>query len=172
MRFLTILVVIMLSACSATQQNTSAAKETNQEIPDAKKVYVFQHRLLPDWTFGSDGSFFDDLLRGDVTKLRMAATKLVSEDFANAISTEVVGNQSAVLLTFPKPQYMADCYYILIVKHKEEFAFFTYEKTMIFEKNDPVVGVVGTWSSEGSHGNLGPRTYSAASDFIADVLGN
>lgn len=172
MRVLTILVALILTACSATQQNTTAPKETSQEIPDSKKVYVFQHRLLPDWTFSSDGSFFNDLQQGDLTELKMAATKLVSEDFAKAIKTEVFGSQDAVLITFPQPKNMADCYYILIVKNQNEFAFYTYEKTMSFGENDPVIGVVGTWSSEGRHGNLGPRNYSAASDFVKDVLGN
>ncbi|MDX1537117.1 hypothetical protein [Arsukibacterium sp.] len=172
MRFWIILVVLLLAACSTTQQETQARKEANQELPDSKKVYFFQHRLLPEWTFTSDGNFFNDLLQSDLTKLRAAATKIVSKDYAEMIKTEVVDNQAAVLITFPQPKNMADCFYILIVKKNDDFAFYTYEKTMSFEQNDPVKGIVGIWSKEGSHGNLGPRTYTSSSDFIQDVLSN
>ena len=172
MRFWIILLVVLVASCTATQQETQAKKETNQELPDSKKVYFFQHQLLPEWTFTSNGSFFNDLVQGELTKLKAAATKVVSKDYADMIKTEIVNNQSAVLITFPKPRGMAECYYILIVKNNEDFAFYTYEKTMSFEQNDPVKGVVGMWSKEGSHGNLGPRTYTAASDFIQDVLSN
>ncbi|MEH8018214.1 hypothetical protein MN202_13315 [Rheinheimera muenzenbergensis] len=172
MRFWIILLVGLLASCTTTQQESQANKETNQELPDSKKVYFFQHRLLPEWTFTSNGNFFNDLVQGDLTKLKAAATDIISKDYANMIKTEVVNNQHAVLIAFPQPRGMADCFYILIVKKNDDFAFYTYEKTMSFEQNDPVRGVVGMWSKEGSHGNLGPRTYTSASDFIQDVLSN
>lgn len=172
MRLWSILLVLLLTSCTTTQQETQAKKETNQELPDSKNVYFFQHQLLPEWTFTSNGNFFSDLIQGELTTLKSAATKIISKDYAERIKTEVVNNQSAVLITFPQPRGMTDCYYILIVKKNDDFAFYTYEKTMSFGQNDPVRGVVGMWSKEGSHGNLGPRTYTLASDFIQDVLSN
>lgn len=172
MKIWIILLVLVLAACSTTQQETRAQKETNQELPESKRVYFFQHRLLPEWTFTSDGDFFADLLLGDLTKLRAAATEIVSKDYADMLKTEAVDNQNAVLITFPQPKNLAECFYILIVKKNDDFAFYTYEKTMSFEQDDPVKGVVGIWSKEGSRANLGPRTYTSAADFIQDVHGN
>lgn len=172
MRFWIILFVVLLASCTTTQQETQVKKETSQELSESEKVYFFQHKLLPEWTFTSNGDFFDDLALGDLTKLKAAATKIISKDYAEMIKTEVVQNQAAVLITFPQPKSFTECYYILITKTKNDFAFYTYEKTMSFEQNDPVKGVVGIWSKEGGHGNLGPRTYTSASDFIQDVLSN
>ena len=172
MRFWIILLVLLLAGCATTQQEAQVEKGTSQELADSKKVYFFQHQLLPEWTFTSNGNFYNDLVHGGLTKLKAAATEIISKDYADMIKTEVVDNQSAVLITFPQPKGLADCYYILIVKTNDDFAFYTYEKTMSFAQNDPVKGVVGFWSKEGSHGNLGPRTYTAASDFIQDVLSN
>ena len=172
MRFWIILLVVLLTGCTTTHHETQAKKETNQELSESKEVYFFQHKLLPEWTFTSNGNFFNDLVLGDLTKLKAAATKIISKEYADMIKTEVVENQTAVLLTFPEPKSFTECYYILIIKTKNDFAFYTYEKTMSFEQNDPVKGVVGIWSKEGGHGNLGPRTYISASDFIQDVLSN
>ena len=165
-----LLIVVFLSACNSTpKQEVPSAITQNEEVPTSKKVYFFQHRILPEWTFSTGGKFYEDLLKGDLSHLKMTATEVISNDYANGISSEII-NSDAILIKFPQPQAMTNCFFILITKAKDEFNFYTYEKTINFGSDDPVIGVVGNWSSDGSHGNLGGRTYSKASDFVSDVL--
>jgi hypothetical protein len=106
-----------------------------------------------------------------LSRLKQAATDVISNDYANAITSEVLKGSNSVLIKFPKPKAMANCFYVLIHKSEDGFKFYTYEKAMSFGIDDTVVGVVGSWSPEGSHGNLGGRTYVKAAEFVADVLG-
>lgn len=171
MKFYLLLFTALLSACSSTTQPPLPAEPAQtQTIPVAKKIYFFQHKLLPEWTFTTNGMFYSDLLVGELTLLRQAATEVISEDYAMAITSEVVDNGNSVLLTFPTPQKMANCYFVLIQKKDGEFRFYTYEKTLSFGDDDPVIGVVGTWSSNGNHGNLGGRTYREGMEFVKDIL--
>ena len=57
MRFWIILLVLLLAGCATTQQEAQVEKGTSQELADSKKVYFFQHQLLPEWTFTSNGNF-------------------------------------------------------------------------------------------------------------------
>jgi hypothetical protein len=168
-----LIIAVFLSACNSTpKQEVEVAPVVNQneEVPTSKKIYFFQHKILPEWTFTTEGKFYADLLRGDLAHLKLAATEVISNEYANGISSEVINDSGAILIKFPKPKAMANCYFVLILKNKEEFSFYTYEKTMNFGDDDPVIGVVGSWSPEGSHGNLGGRTYSKSSDFVSDIL--
>lgn len=172
MKIYLLIIAIFLSACNSTpEQEVSSLPNQNDEMPTSKKIYFFQHKILPEWTFTTDGKFYADLLKGDLSHLKMAATEVISDDYANGISSEVIKDSGSILIKFPQPKAMANCFFVLITKTKDEFSFYTYEKTMSFGGDDPVIGVVGSWSSEGSHGNLGGRTYSKASDFVSDVLG-
>jgi hypothetical protein len=167
-----LIVVFFLSACNSTpKQEVSSMPTKVEEVPTSKKVYFFQHNILPEWTFTTDGGFYEDLLKGDLSRLKMAATEVISNDYANGISSEVLNGGGSVLIKFPQPKAMANCFYVLIQISKDGFNFYTYEKTMSFGGDDPVIGVVGSWSPEGSHANLGGRTYVKASDFVADILG-
>ena len=170
MKIYLLIIVVFLSACNSTpKQEVSSTTTQNEEVPTSKKVYFFQHKILPEWTFSTDGKFYEDLLKGDLSHLKLAATEVISNDYANGISSEII-NSDAILIKFPQPQAMANCFFVLITKAKGKFNFHTYEKTIKFGSDDPVIGVVGSWSSEGNHGNLGGRTYSKASDFVSDVL--
>lgn len=172
MKIYLLILVVFLSACNSTpKQEVSSRPIKSEEVPISKKVYFFQHKVLPEWTFTTEGKFYSDLLKGDLSHLKMAATEVISSNYANGITSEVIKGSDAILIKFPQPKAMANCFFILITKTETEFNFYTYEKTMSFGDGDPVIGVVGSWSSEGSHGNLGGRTYSEASDFVSDVLG-
>nr|WP_136250605.1 hypothetical protein [Ningiella ruwaisensis] len=164
--------VFLLAGCSSTPEPEERIprEAESQELPEHRKVYFLQHRVLPEWTFDTNGQFFADLYQGDLTKLKGVATEVVSPSYASAISSEVIAEKDAVLIVFPEPKMMANCFYVLIRKNGDSFSFYTYEKTMSFGDEDHVVGVIGSWSSDGTHANMGPRTYRASSDFIADVL--
>ena len=173
MKIYLLIIVFFLSACNSTPKHeveVASVTNQNEEVPTSKKVYFFQHKLLPEWTFTTDGKFYADLLKGDLAHLKMAATEVISKDYAIGISSEVINDSGAILIKFPEPKAMANCFFLLILENKGEFSFYTYEKTMNFGNDDPVIGVVGTWSPEGSHGNLGGRTYSNSSDFVSDIL--
>jgi hypothetical protein len=168
-----LIIAVLLGACnSIPNQKEEVTSVTNQngEVPISKKIYFFQHEILPEWTFTTDGKFYADLLKGDLAHLKMAATEIISNDYANGISSEVINDNGAILIKFPKPKAMTNCFFVLILKNKAEFSFYTYEKTMNFGGDDPVIGVVGSWSPEGNHANLGGRTYSNSSDFVSDIL--
>ena len=172
MKIYILIIAVFLSACNSTpKQEVSSISTKAEEVPLSEKVYFFQHNILPEWTFTTDGGFYADLLQGDLSRLKMAAKEVISIDYANGISSEVLKDETSVLIKFPKPKAMANCFYVLIQKSNDGFNFYTYEKTMNFGDNEPVVGVVGSWSPEGSHANLGGRTYVKASDFVADILG-
>ncbi|WOH38564.1 hypothetical protein RI844_04935 [Thalassotalea fonticola] len=172
MKIYILILTVFLSACNSTpKSNIPVESAKNQEVPTSKKVYFFQHKILPEWTFTTNGGFYADLIKGDLSRLNMAASEVVSNDYAKGITSEILKDGTSVLITFPTPQGLANCYFVLIQKSKDGFSFDTYEKAMSFGEDDPVIGVVGSWSPEGSHGNLGGRTYIKASDFVSDILG-
>lgn len=163
--------IFLLAGCASTQNNQQVVNTNeSQAIPLSKKVYFFQHKVLPEWTFTTEGRFYTDLLKNDLTKLKQAAMEIVSADYAAELKSKVI-NKNAVLITFPTPKMFPNCFYVLIKKNQQGFAFYTYEKTMSLGKEDKVKGVVGTWSEEGAHGNLGGRAYTSENDFVDDILG-
>lgn len=163
--------LMLLTACSAKQQQSAVLKDLrDQRTAVSESVYYLQHRLLPHWTYTTEGGFYRDLLEGDMSRLKEAAAEMVSQDYADSIASKAVHDGNAILITFPAPKAFANCYYVLIVKNADDYEYFTYEKTMSFSKDDPVVAVLGHWSADGEHGNLGGRTYRAADAFVMDVL--
>ena len=53
-----------------------------------------------------------DLIRGDLSRLQKAATEVISIDYAKKITSKVITDHDAVLLTFPKPKFVTNCFYI------------------------------------------------------------
>lgn len=146
-----------------------AADEPKEEPTRHDKVYFLQHRLLPRWTFESEGAFFADAAAGEVTQLTDAAAKLVDEAFAKGVAVSRVAGGEGVLISFPPPAEPPECYFVLIVRREKTFEYITLERT------EDILGrgaksVVGAWTREGSHLNHGSRTYSDAGSFLAEVL--
>lgn len=168
------IIIVLITGCATTDttQQNPISKQQQAEPPYSKKVYFFQHKILPQWTFNSNGNFYTDLVNGNLDGLKSAATEIVSKEFAEQIKTEVFNKDNAVLIKFPEPQAFANCFFVLIQKNDNNYSFLTYEKTIPLGENDQVKGVVGAWSDEGSHLNLGGRTYTKPSDFVADMLKN
>lgn len=156
------------SVAQSSAEHSSAGGE--QEIPLDKRIYYLQHRLIPDWVFQSEGEFFFDIYNGQVDQLMDAVADLVSPEYARQIDVTPLYDKNAVVIRFPPPEEMPQCFYVLVKKRDDGFHYYTYEKAMNFG-DDSVVGVLGGWDSEGSHQNYGPRSYSAQQDFVSDVLG-
>ncbi len=147
-------------------------EEQSTEAPESKRVYYFQHRLLPEWTFDSASAdvLFTDLMEGELTKLQSVAAEIISESYASEMTSKYYSEHKAALITFPTPTSFTNCFFILIKKGESGYRFYTYEKTLSFSEDDPVKGVVGHWSKDGGHGNLGGRTYTTADEFVNDLM--
>ena len=178
MRFFICILVLGLMGCSSTSVPDSSSEEirrketSSQRDYDPEDAYYFQHRLLPDFAYNSDGKFYQDLKSLDTTILRDIATDVVSASYAEAITVKAIDNRSAILIEFPNPVKPPNCYFIIVRKIDESYAFYTYEKAMRFGADDVVIGVVGAWYEDGSRANLGPRTYETAEEFANDILGS
>jgi hypothetical protein len=133
-----------------------------------QKIYQFQHRLLPKWIHESKGAFFDDLMQGKTGRFIEAATKIVGEEFAKEIRIRKYHEAKGVLLVFQPPNEPPECSFIYIVKADDGFRFFTYEKSAdIFREGDK--GVVGEWTADGTHLNIGSRKYDDADSFVSEL---
>ena len=161
-----------LVCCMAllTINGACLAQEPAKEPTMKDRIYFFQHRLIPQWTHQSEGAFFNDLNSGKSEKLIEAATKIVSPEFAAAISIKKYPDENGVLIKFAAPVEVPQCYFIFIYKDKNssKFSLYAYEKThdLLKEGNK---GVVGQWSAEGGHSNLGARTYEDPESFVSEV---
>jgi hypothetical protein len=145
------------------------ADDTAQNKPsEHDKIYHFQHRILPRWTHGSDGKFYEDLLKGNNDRLMAAAKKIVSEEFSKKIKIQRIAESNSILLVFPAPVEPPECYFIIISKVKNEYRIYTYEKTHDITKAG-YKGVIGKWTPEGDHHNLGARKYEDAEQFMKEI---
>ena len=167
MRHIVIIIIIQIFFVGAVF--CSADDTTTQSAPSRHdRIYYFQHRVLPKWTHESEGEFYKSLLNGNYDILLETASKIVGEEFSNQISIKRHNDVKGVLLTFPTPVEPPECYFIFISKDDNKYRLFTYEKTAdLFSTGNK--GVIGEWSSEGKHKNLGPRKYEDAEHFIQDL---
>jgi len=179
---LTILVIgflclpVCVSAQTSGNSESEQKKETSQSkagekklVPLNRRIYYFQHRILSQWTHKSNGAFLKDLMSGNSSRLVTSAKKMISADYASGITVKPVGTLAGVLITFPKPTQPAECYYAAVVKQGEKYRYFTYERTLDIT-GAGFVGVVGSWTAQGSHLNFGPRMYRDANSFLKDVV--
>jgi hypothetical protein len=141
---------------------------TSEEQPMHQRIYFLQHRLLPKWTYQSEGMFFDDLMQNRTQKLMAAASDIVGEAFAREISFRSFPEAKGVLITFSPPKEIPECFFVYIAKKGDGFKFYTYEKTLDLGKSGDK-GVIGEWKADGAHGNLGPRKYDDPDSFVREL---
>jgi hypothetical protein len=152
-----------MTECLCLADSVSAGKSSMHQ-----KIYQFQHRLLPKWTHDSKGVFFYDLMSGNTGRLIVAAERIVGEEFSKKIEIRKYPEAKGVLLIFPAPNEPPECFFIYIAKAKDGFRFFTYEKSAdIFGDDDK--GVVGEWTADGTHLNIGSRKYDDADSFVSEL---
>ncbi|MBN2527103.1 MAG: hypothetical protein JXR76_11970 [Deltaproteobacteria bacterium] len=189
--FVSITVPLALASCASSSSQVVASTPptdttaTQSELPNVaddgdvgditalpldKRIYLFQHQVLPDWTFQTDGAFLTDLLNHNTQALKETATEVVSAEFARGISVDVVNPAGAALLTFDSPQNTLDCYYVFILGADGEHLFFTYERTADIQ-GEGFIGEVGMWTQDGIHASFGLRKYADAKSFMGDVKG-
>ncbi len=145
------------------------SKSSAGEILESREIYYLQHKLIPKWVFESKGAFFSYLQSGNVDRFITLASDIVSPDYAKEIKVTRIENREAVLITFPLPKNISECYFAIVEKSGDKFNYYTYEKTLSF--GDSVFkGVLGGWSEGGSHSNYGQRAYETSAEFIKDVF--
>lgn len=155
----------VLLACSASVAAASAAPAS--EPTAAEKIYYFQHRLLRDWTHGTQGAFFDDLRKGATDRLVSAATQYLGKESAQKLVVRALPDAPAVLLTFPSPAKPPECFFVLILKVEDGYRYLTLEMAEDLLGNS-TKSVAGEWTKAGSHLNFGPRTYADEKSFLAE----
>ena len=150
-------------------EHEMAQAASESEVPFSQKIYYFQHQLIGEWVFDSDGAFFFDLINGNVARFLDAATQMLDSEYAEGIAIRPLVDHQAVLLIFPTPEAAPNCYFALIKKEGEQYQYYTYEKTLNLWQ-EPYYGVVGSWDAEGNHENHGPRHYQTEQAFLDDML--
>ncbi|WP_199611154.1 hypothetical protein [Flocculibacter collagenilyticus] len=171
---LILLLSFLVAACASTHQNTrgNAAKDSAYETSDySKNIYYVQHKLIPDWLFVSEGEFFNDLLTQKDGQIRGAMSEIISPEYAAAVQIRPIEKWGveAVLFIFPRPKSPANCFYTLAYLDDDKLHYRTYEMALNLY-DDELVGIVGGWTSDGSHKNYGGRTYQDHESFIDDIL--
>lgn len=174
-----LLSLFLIGPCAAAEDNTpppppaaAASEAARAAVPQERRIYYLQHRLIPNWVFKTSGAFYADLRSGSLDRLRAAASEIVSPEYAAGIKVTPYPDLNGVLIEYPTPQAVPHCYYTFIhavPKGEPGYAVYTYEKTVNFPGAEPMVGVVGRWSADGAHGNLGPRKYQDVASFVADL---
>jgi hypothetical protein len=162
--------LLTLSFCWLTACATAAVAPESE--PSAhEKAYYFQHRLLPKWTHNSKGAFFSDLKKGEAVHLKAVAKDFLGETYASEITTRTLQDGNAVLISFPKPAEVPECFHVIIIREEDAYRFVTLELTEDIA-GIGCVSVVGEWTADGGHQNRGPRKYSDSEAFVAEVLAN
>lgn len=169
--YLFLAIALLLVGCAVNDLENSAilTSEAEAEPPRSQRIYYFQHKLISNWIFNSDGAFFFDIQHGNDAQLMEVAAKVVAPEYAEGIVITPIIGRDAVSFRFPAPDSLANCYYSLVKKDEDSYAYYTYEKTMSFG-DEEFVGVVGGWDNKGEHSNYGPRTYKTEQEFIEDIL--
>lgn len=174
MKYLLITIVfIILNGCATTERRDDSVIENvvvkeSQEPTYQQKVYYLQHKILPQWTYESEGRFLHDLMHNELTQLKRVAAEIVSPEYAEKITVKTIDGQNLAIIVFPQPKFPANCFFVLITRDEDDFSYTTYEKSFNILSDDEFVGVVGGWNSEGGHLNYGPRKYSDVESFIKD----
>lgn len=158
------------ASAEAKREDAKTTVERNEEKSPKGKRYSFEHELLPRATHGTQGGFFDEVQTGSTEKLRAAARKLVGDEFAEAVTVRVVPGASAVLISFPTPLGVPECFHALVIKAGEKYRYVTLERNSVLYGGD-IKSMIGEWTEDGSHKTLGGRTYTDSEAFIAEVLG-
>lgn len=162
----------LLTACATGTQRVAPDASVNSglaepEVSTDDRIYYFQHRLLPEWTYGTDGQFIADLRAGRTDRLYSAAAEIVSGQFASQMDVLPSEDPPGALLTFSEPGRMPNCYFVFISDSPAGLRYWTFERT--FSLGDtPPGGVLGSWSADGNHANHGARDYKDALSFLAE----
>lgn len=176
MRYLLIIIFLISLLIFVAEKKTREKSESNEnqkieqkELSLNDRIYFYQHKLLPKWTFESNGAFYKDIKKRNLVKLKSAAEEIISSEYANNITAKTIAEHNGVLITFPKPSFYGECFFVFIREVDNRFLYVTYEKTRDIA-NKGFIGVVSNWTPDGNHRNHGPRNYSNPDNFLFDAI--
>lgn len=139
-----------------------------QALPRERKIYAFEHRVLPRITHNSRGAFYSDLSRGLPPALVDLAVEVVDERFAKSLVVTPTEKPRGVLIAFEAPREMTHCYFAFLTRSGDTCRYFTLEKTLDLG-GDGTKTMFCEWNSEGGHRNYGARSYTDSASFLADL---
>ncbi|NTU97188.1 MAG: hypothetical protein HGA62_05140 [Chlorobiaceae bacterium] len=173
--FITLLFVFitLLSASSASGENTAAPRQEQSGQTDRKElIYTLHHAVIPGILFSDKGAmFFGDLTSGNNAPFHQIVEGPLGKDYASGmkIIPEHYPDFDIVLISFPVPVEEPHNVHAALVKKNGTFRYITLEKG-----ND--VGNLGTktfmceWSADHNHKNYGARKYDDLESFRKELL--
>lgn len=158
---------LLLAGCNTT--NSTPRVASSDTGTPSRAIYALHHRTLPTFTFQSNGAFFADMMAGRDDVLRQAVTDLVGADYAKALIFTPHASGRGLLISFPEPQGMTECYHVAVWKQADgKFRYFTLEKTLDFGGHGMKTAFC-EWTEDGAHVNGGFRTYTDLARFQAEI---
>ncbi|MFI5335901.1 MAG: hypothetical protein ACHQ5A_03910 [Opitutales bacterium] len=150
---------------------SAPAEQKPAELTPLQRHYYFEHQLLPRWTHGSKGAFYADLVQGRTERLIEAATEIVGREFAAALKVRPLTAPEGVLLVFPRPDEVPECFAAAVLRDGDGFRYFTLEKGEDIMKDGTKAFLCEWRKQEGKpfHANLGPRHYDDAEKFVEEL---
>jgi len=137
-----------------------------------QKAYHFEHKLIPNWLYNSDGAFFESIEAGEISRLQDVATEVVDKKFGQQLKVETIEPNQAYLIIFETPEDPPLCYCAIICRTSDGYAYYTLEKTYDFGEENAAKTMFCAWTMDGSHENLGPRGYTSPETFTEEYLKN
>lgn len=138
----------------------------------SRRIYAFEHRLLPRLVYGSEHKMFADLIQNQGDGLRTIAEKIVSPEFAQQMRFKTIVPDKAVLISFPEPEKPPLCYHVIVAKTDDGYAYHTLEKADDIANTGKLKAMYCSWDSPSTRKNFGGRGYTDADAFEKEYLAN
>jgi hypothetical protein len=123
----------------------------------------FQHSILRQWVFASNGRFLRDLLAGNETVLH----DFLRTHIANtSVAVTKIPPEQGLLLIFPPPENPTECHFIFLSTKGKKTRIFTCEYGMNLHGPDPIPYVCELFSDR-SRRNYGRIANFDLETFIA-----
>jgi hypothetical protein len=176
---LAVVVAVGLIAISvASSRRAPAARlpgpPAEPSAPARQVHYVFAHRVLPgmaharpellDLLRGPEGDDFLDHVWRDLHLKAGAPPPAASP----GRSRERAGEHEVLLVTMPPPEVCPEAAFVALVPLPAGLRVFALELSVSL-RGEPVPWVLGEWTKDGSHLNLGPRGPCTPEAFLAAI---
>tara|TARA_R100000365_G_C2742590_1_gene71245 strand:- start:11 stop:409 length:399 start_codon:yes stop_codon:yes gene_type:complete len=99
--FLSLVVALLVSSCANVTSTSEGAVledrvvENEKEVSISRRIYYFQHKLIPKWVFESDGAFYFDIYNRNAERLLAEAADIISQEYSDGIRETLI-NRSAI----------------------------------------------------------------------------
>lgn len=168
--------LLLTAGCRSTSSASASGSPSSPRLPAAtplnnereQKIYAFEHRVLPRLTHGTKGAFYDDVSTRLPPPLVELAAEVVDARFAEALGVTPSQTPPGALITFETPGTMTHCYFAFLAKSEGKHRYFTLEQTIDLSGSGAKT-MFCEWAPDGRHLNHGPRAYTDAKSFLAEL---